>query len=236
MTILMSSRGAQRRGDLSLLISKTSGIATLPPVARNDGGGERPKSPLSNGLIGMMLLVGTETVLFTCFISAYMILRMGAPVWPPLGTPRLSLGLSSFNTVVLILSAGILAWGRHSGESRNPESMDKYWTPASAGVTACLVLGSVFLFLQGVEFHQLYARGLTLKTGPYGAVFFCLVSCHGLHVIGGLIFLAALLLQIGRDATPLRLMKIREWIGYSELYWYFVTAVWLVLFGILYLV
>src|SRR5687767_6926716 len=69
----------------------------------------RRSPPISNGRMGMMLLVGSLTVLFTCFISAYIVLRKAEPMWPPAGTPLLDTGLSGFNTAVLVISAGV-AW------------------------------------------------------------------------------------------------------------------------------
>ena len=156
---------------------------------------------LSNGRIGMMLLVGTETVLFSSFIGAYLVLRFAAASWPPLGTPHLNLDLSSINTAVLVAST-VLAYRRRLG-----------WT---------FLLGILFLGLQVLEFHRLYAKGLTLQTGTYGAHFYTLITCHGLHVIGGLGILAAA-------------FRKRAWEEYAELYWHFVTAVWLVLFGVLYI-
>jgi heme/copper-type cytochrome/quinol oxidase subunit 3 len=91
---------------------------------------------------------------------------------------------------------------------------------------------------------------LTLKTGAYGALFYSLISCHALHVIGGLILLGITLkklqthqslgsgLALMRDASERDLtpeVDAREWVGHSEVYWHFVTGVWLVLFGIIYL-
>jgi heme/copper-type cytochrome/quinol oxidase subunit 3 len=161
-----------------------------------------PSTGISNGRLGMMLLIGTETILFASFIGAYLVLRFAAPSWPPIGTPVLSLGLSSVNTGLLLVSTALAHAKRLS------------WTFA---------LGVLFLLLQVTEFHRLYAQGLTLQTGTYGALFFTLISCHGLHVLGGLGILAAA-------------FRKRAWAEYAELYWHFVTAVWLVLFAILYLV
>jgi heme/copper-type cytochrome/quinol oxidase subunit 3 len=169
----------------------------------------RHQPPIANGRIGMMLLVGTETVLFACFISAYMVLRMAAAVWPPIGTPHLTLGLSVFNTGILLISSLVLLSRKGSRH------------------LICFLMGSVFLLLQGVEFYRLYAKGLTLQTGPYGAIFFTLVGLHGLHVLGGLAFLLYLLFAI--QNPPQRK-------HYAEMYWHFVTFVWLVLFSIFYIV
>lgn len=165
----------------------------------------------------MMLLVGTETVLFSSFIGAYLVLRMGAGMWPPAGTPVLTLGLSSVNTSLLVLSSILVQLRR---------------------LTATWWLGITFLGLQALEFHRLYARGLTLQTGTYGALFYSLITCHALHVLGGLIILAIARAKLSRDPSPPPSPAGGEgvqWMGNAQLYWHFVTAVWLVLFSILYI-
>ena len=83
---------------------------------------------ISNGRLGMMLLVGTETVLFSSFLGAYIVLRAAAMSWPPLGTPLLQVNLSAVNTAILVLSS-LLIYRKRVG--------------------ATLVLGVVFLLLQG---------------------------------------------------------------------------------------
>jgi len=193
---------------------------------------------VSNGRLGMMLLVGTETVLFSSFIGAYIVLRASARSWPPLGVPRLTLDLSPVNTAVLVLSSVFIYRKR---------------------VWGTFLLGLLFLVLQGWEFHRLHTRGLTLQSGPYGAFFYTLSSCHGLHVLGGLAILAIAFIKTspfsrrqageggdeGTDASALTLHPLPrsagegnrgEWIGNAELYWHFVTGIWLVLFSVLYIV
>lgn len=178
--------------------------------------------PISNGFLAMMLLIGTETILFTTFIGAYLILRAAAISWPPPGTPMLRVGLSAVNTVLLIASSIAAFYARRTMKRQQIASAKKY-------LGATLFLGVLFLVLQGIEFHRLYHRGLTLQTGPYGAVFFTLVTCHGLHVLGGLVFVGVVWAQLARGP------QWRERVGFCEMYWHFVTAVWLVLFSILYI-
>ncbi len=191
--------------------------------------------PLSNGRLGMMLLLGTETVLFSSFIGAYIVLKAGTPIWPPLGTPRLTLDLSVLNTGLLVVSSGMAAWFRWKIKQGYPQAARK-------AVVVTLGIGLVFLALQGVEFHRLYAQGLTLQRGVFGALFYSLITLHGLHVSGGLGFLAYLLWQwpVARDQSKtgnflLDTGYFVDRVGHAELYWHFVTLVWLVLFGILYL-
>jgi cytochrome c oxidase subunit 3 len=174
------------------------------PLAHSIDLSGRRAPVLSHGTLGMMLLIGSETVLFGCFINAYLVLRMAAPMWPPMGAPSLHIGLSAVNTALLAVSAVTLF---------------KRFLRTTLG------LGVLFLILQGIEFYQVYHQGLTLQTGPYGAVFYTLIACHGLHVLGGLVFIAAVL-------KPSR----QSWIRHAQTYWAFVTLVWLVLFSILYIV
>lgn len=180
---------------------------------------------LSNGRLGMLLLVGTETVLFSSFIGAYLVFRMAAPIWPPMGVPHLTVGLSAVNTGFLMVSS-VLALGMRSAASANA------WPRVFQRLLATAALGLLFIILQAIEFSHWYGKGLTLQTGPYGALFYSLIGCHALHVLGGLAILMVVLYKVirgGRDGTA------REWVAHAELYWHFVTAVWLVLFGLLYL-
>jgi cytochrome c oxidase subunit III len=185
----------------------------------------RAAPPISNRSLGMMLLIGSETVLFSCLISAYVVLRSAVTSWPPAGTPRLTLGLSVINTAILMASA-FYAYGASRAMRRERLSR----TRASLVVT--ILLGGLFLLLQAVEFRTLYARGLTLAAGTYSAIFFTLAGCHGLHVMGGLGYLAVVWNRTGNPPSP---EALREAVSAASLYWYFVTAVWLILFCILYI-
>lgn len=181
-------------------------------------------SGLSNSRLGMLLLIGTETMLFSSFIGAYLVLRFSARMWPPFGAPALTLGFSSANTALLIGSSILAAQLRRWTNAR-PDFLRK-------GVQGMLALGVLFLGAQACEFYRLYERGMTLQNGVYGALFYSLITCHGLHVLGGLAIFSLLLkkIHLGAPATSLQ-----QSAGDAELYWHFVTGVWLVLFGILYL-
>src|SRR5262249_56502794 len=44
-------------------------------------------------------------------------------------------------------------------------------------------LGTAFLAVQGAEWVRLVHHGLTLASGTYGATFYVLIGCHGVHVL-----------------------------------------------------
>ena len=49
--------------------------------------------------------MGAESMFFAALISALFILRLGMPVWPPPLQPRLPVGVTTANTVVLLFSS-----------------------------------------------------------------------------------------------------------------------------------
>ena len=51
----------------------------------------RPKqarTPVSSGVIGMLLFMVTEAMFFAALISAFLVIRAGLEEWPPWGQPR----------------------------------------------------------------------------------------------------------------------------------------------------
>jgi cytochrome c oxidase subunit III len=100
------------------------------------------------------------------------------------------------------------------------------------GLAATMALGLAFLGYQAFEYRRLYAEGFTLQSGGAGSIFYFLTGLHGAHVAGGLVLLGAMLGLVaagrfGRGRAP----ALRA----AMLYWHFVDAVWVVIYGALYL-
>ncbi|MCO4747533.1 MAG: heme-copper oxidase subunit III [Proteobacteria bacterium] len=174
-------------------------------------------------VLGMVLFIGTEVMLFAGMISAYTVVRAGMPVdaWPPPGQPRLPIMLTAFNTLLLLASGGVM-W--HAGR-KYAEGFEKSVKP----VMASLALGVAFLLLQGYEWANLLGEGLTMQAGPYGSFFFLIVGTHALHAI-----IAILILSVA--TYRLRAGELSEH-GFTALraFWYFVVGVWPVLYWQVYL-
>ena len=71
------------------------------------GGGPPPPSipqpPVSNARMGMLMLIGAETMFFAGLIGAYVVFRFGSPVWPS-GHLYLPVGITWVNTGFLLFS------------------------------------------------------------------------------------------------------------------------------------
>src|SRR5215831_17428975 len=66
--------------------------------------------PISNARIAVATLLVAETMFFSGLIGAYLVFRVGTPVWPPPNLPRLPMVVTWINTLVL-MPAGSPLWG-----------------------------------------------------------------------------------------------------------------------------
>jgi heme/copper-type cytochrome/quinol oxidase subunit 3 len=180
----------------------------------------RPRAPaIPNAVLGTVIFIGTEIMLFSGFISAHTISRSLYPVWPPPNQPRLPIEATAFNTAVLIASAVLMYFaGRRHAEGK------------SAGLfTGGIALGVWFLLAQGYEWAGLLREGLTLSSSTHGAFFYLIVGTHALHVMSAL----GVLLGLGRRQLQGRLSADAFQAG--RIFWYFVVGLWPILYWRVYL-
>ncbi len=177
-------------------------------------------------LVGMLIFLGAETMLFAGFVAAFLVFRLGAPVWPPPFQPRLPVGVTGVNTGVLLLS-GYAMWRALRAVRRGNQ----------AGLVGNLLqtalLGVTFLGVQGYEWRRLLEFGLTAPSGVYGGTFYTLIGAHAVHVLGALTWLSIILIRTMRGRYT-----AEGHVGLSVfgMYWYFVVALWPILYTLVYLV
>jgi cytochrome c oxidase subunit 3 len=143
------------------------------------------------------------------------------PEFQPMG----AWGLPAINTALLLSSGATITWAHWALLKNNRSQL--VW-----GMFATVLLGVIFLILQGVEYHHAYNEmGLTLAAGAYGATFFMLTGFHGFHVTLGTIMLIVILIRCMKGHfTP------EHHFGFEGVawYWHFVDVVWLILFVFVY--
>src|SRR5918996_2772124 len=76
------------------------------------GGGEPPGPPVrpnvpvgNNAWLAVLMFLGAEAMFFAGLIGAYIVFRVGSSVWPPPFQPRLPVGVTGVNTLILLASA-----------------------------------------------------------------------------------------------------------------------------------
>jgi len=167
---------------------------------------------------GLWLFLGTISMLFAGFTSAF-ILRRASTDWQPLAAPP----ILWINTLVLFSSSVALERAR-----RRLVDWDLTGTQLWVSVTG--VLGLLFVGGQWMAWQALAAAGVFLASNPHSSFFYVLTGVHVVHVLGGLIWFLAVLRRTRRMGfTPgedgLRLFAT---------YWHFLAVLWAYLLFLLF--
>ena len=224
-------------------------------VSESEGGLYSRKIDLSYRW-SMSWFIFSEVMFFGAFFTALWWMR--AHSMPTLGSLDNALLGPDFKAVWPSLAAGVT--GSPANIVEPFQAMTPFWLPTintalllTSGVTltiahhalqkgersktiafmwATVLLGVVFLFVQGYEYVHSY-RDLNLKmsSGPYGSTFFMLTGFHGFHVFVGMLMLLFITLRLMKG----HFTKERHF-GFegAAWYWHFVDVVWLGLYVLVY--
>ena len=191
-------------------MSVTAEPAQAPP---------EPAAPSALG-VGVIVWLASELMFFAGLFAAYFTIRSVNDVWPP-DDVELETVRTAIATVVLVSSSGAMRMAVVAA-ARGDRRGAVTWL----GITA--LMGVIFLSNQVVEYVQADFR---IDDHAYGSIFYLMTGFHGLHVVGGLAFMAAVAVAIaGRSRAPTH--QTVEVCGY---YWHFVDVVWVAMFSTIYL-
>lgn len=190
---------------------------------------ERPETGLNNSKLGIWVFLASEVMLFGGLFSAYVFLRMAAPVgefayWGS----KLSIPMATVNTLVLISSSVtvIMSWA-----SLKMKDFEKY--KMYMGLT--LLCALIFLVIKYFEYTGKFHHGIYPSSSTFMAIYFTLTGLHGLHIIGGMIVMGYFWLPAGNKMWHSEPEHFTNRIEVAGLYWHFVDLVWIFLFPVLYL-
>jgi cytochrome c oxidase subunit 3 len=188
------------------------------PGGEGPSGGDSPSLLGDAPRFGLWLFLGTASMLFIGFTSAY-ILRRASGDWRPLNAPP----VLWLNTAVLFASSATLERSR-----RRLVGWDI--SAAQGWLAATGALGGLFVAGQLVAWQSLAASGVFLASNPHSSFFYLLTGVHVAHLLGGLVWFVAVFAKIRRLAyTPgedgLRLFAT---------YWHFLAVLWAYLLFLLF--
>jgi len=189
---------------------------------------EYPASPLPGvhtTKFAIWLFLASEVMFFSGLIGAYIVLRNAAGTWPDV-RGLLNVPLVAANTFILIVSSVTMVRAYAAIEEGDQRGLRRF-------LAATTVLGIIFLSIQAVEWTALIGEGTTPSTDLFGSTFFTLTGFHGLHVLGGVIWLLFVTAKAFRGGFTQAAHGGIELMG---LYWHFVDVVWIFLFTIVYLI
>jgi len=184
----------------------------------------RPDTGLHNGKLGVWLFLASEVMLFGALFSTYIILRTGSVEWPH---GELNVWLGMANTFILIGSSVtmVLSW---ASLKMNDFSKGRLY------LIVTFVLAGIFLVNKYFEYADHIVRGEGPAHNTFLAIYYTMTGLHGLHIIGGMIVMAYLMLP-GAGLWKRHPEQYTNRIEITGLYWHFVDLVWIFLFPVLYL-
>lgn len=175
-------------------------------------------------MFGFWLYIMTDLLMFGVLFAVFAVLRDSTDGGPG-AADLISMELGLLNTFILLTSSftigiGLLAaWQKKLGQV-------VLWL----GIT--FLLGLAFLSVEIFEFYELVHAGHTMQSSAFLSAFFILLGSHGLHILGGLIWIASILVFVKKRG--LNRSNIRK-IALLSLFWHFLDIVWIFIFSVVYL-
>ncbi|MGB0563815.1 MAG: cytochrome c oxidase subunit 3 [Spirulinaceae cyanobacterium] len=173
-------------------------------------------------LLGLMVFLASESLMFIGLFVSYLIYRGGAEAWPPEGT-EVELLLPAINTIILVSSSFVIHMGDVAIKKNNVKEMRLWYL-------GTIAMGVVFLGGQVYEYLNL---GYGLSTNVFSSCFYVMTGFHGLHVFVGVLMMLGVL---WRSRRPGHYSATKHTgVEMAEIYWHFVDVIWIVLFLLLYI-
>ena len=182
----------------------------------------RPVGAPSPVSVGVVVWLASELMFFSGLFAAYFTLRASTTPWPPAGV-ELATARTGAATIVLVLSSVTMHFAVRAGE-RGERTSAIRWLSLTAG------LGMLFIANQAWEYAEVPFR---ISSHAYGSMFFLMTGFHGLHVIGGVLFMTAV---SGMIAGPGSRAPVDSTVQVCGYYWHFVDVVWLAMYITIYLI
>jgi cytochrome c oxidase subunit 3 len=174
-------------------------------------------------LLGMLLFIISEVMVFGAFFTAYFFIRIvNGDHWFPVGGHALPVAVAGTNTAILVSSSFTLHWAEHSIKNDNRWGL-------KAGILSTFLLGCTFLFVQINEYIHI---GFSPQDFAQGTIFYGLTGLHGAHVFIGLTLLAMVVVRSFRGHfTP----EEHRGVNVPGIYWHFVDVMWIVVYFTIYI-
>ena len=191
-----------------------------PTQAKIDNMHEGGTINLSTGKLGLRFIMFVSTIFFCLFIVTYSD-RMIYPDWQRMPEPW----LLWINTIVLFFSSMVFV-------SAQIASKNNQFQIVKNRLLLIGFLAVAFLIGQLLVWQQLIANGFYVSTNPSNAYFYVFTALHGLHLLGGLVYWYLTIKKVW-NASDIVISKVKHTVDLCAIYWHFLLAVWVVLFGLM---
>jgi cytochrome c oxidase subunit III len=192
------------------------GHAAHPPEAHRS-------SRVEPQLLGMLLFIISEIMIFAAFFTAYFFTRVVVTnaKWPGPGF-HIPVDIAAVNTGILLSSSLTIHWALTSIKNGNRFGL-------KAGMVSTFCLGATFLSIQVNEYFHL---GIAPGDSAQASIFYGLTGLHGCHVFIGLCLLMFVTVRSFKGHySP----EQHRGVEVPGIYWHFVDIMWIFVFSSLYI-
>lgn len=173
---------------------------------------------------GFWIYILTDCILFATMFAVYAVLSP-ATFGGPGPSELFELPFVLAETMLLLTSSFTLGLGMLAHQAGKIKAL-------LAWMAVTMALGGGFLYLELHEFATFVAEGNGPGANAFMSSFFGLVGLHGLHVTGGIVWMAFMMVLFAkRGATADNATKLRA----LSIFWHFLDVIWIFVFTFVYL-
>ncbi len=183
---------------------------------------DHPKYP--PGDLAIWIFILAELAVFAIFFASYAFTRMNHVELFNQFQQQLDRDAALINTLALITGSYFVV--RAVAAIREGASqICLRWLLAALG------MGCLFLVVKSAEYSHHFSAGINLSTNSFYMFYLSLTFFHFMHVIMGMVILAAVALKARRGGYSI---EDHTGVETGAAYWHMVDLVWLILFPLVY--
>ncbi len=187
----------------------------------SDPGVERRWPP---GDLALWIFILAELSVFAAFFAAYAFARAAQPALFDAAQQTLNRDTAYLNTIALITSSWFVVKAVAAIRADDAHRCARW-------LWAAFAFGGLFILIKGAEYAEHIGNGITLSTNLFYMFYLSLTFFHFMHVLLGMVILAAVALRARSGAYG-----AADHVGVESgaSYWHMVDLVWLILFPLVY--
>ncbi|MDD7805205.1 MAG: cytochrome o ubiquinol oxidase subunit III [Endozoicomonas sp. (ex Botrylloides leachii)] len=175
-------------------------------------------------LLGFWIYILTDCVLFATLFATYAVISPGTAGGPS-GKDIFDIQFVLVETLFLLTSSVTYGFSTLAMYARDTKKVMTW-------LAITFLLGACFVAMEVWEFHHLISEGYGPDRSGFLSAFFTLVGTHGLHVSLGLVWIATMIVHVGKNGLSEKNQTRLKCLG---LFWHFLDIIWICVFSLVYL-
>ena len=176
------------------------------------------------GDLAIWIFILAEMLVFAVFFSAYAFARAKNVEMFNLYQQTLDRNAGALNTLLLITGSWFVVLAVQAAHRDDNKAITR-------NVALGFLCGGAFLVVKILEYSAKFGAGISLSTNTFYMFYISLTFFHFMHVILGMIILAAIWLQARKGAYT---SQNAHGLESGAAYWHMVDLLWIILFPLVY--